>query len=422
MKKFLPEVCTIQYGFPFDSAKFSDSDGMPLIRIRDVVRGYSETYTTEEYKSEYIVHENDLLIGMDGEFNIAKWGKTPALLNQRVCRLAPKDSIDKDYLFYFMPIALKRIEEKTPFVTVKHLSAKELNKIEIPVLPLEEQRKIAETLRKVDELIAFRDQQLAKLDELVKARFVEMFGDMLLNSLGWSEKPLECLADIVSGITKGRKTTETDLQEVPYMAVSNVKNGYIDWTTVKTILATRQEMEQYRLLPGDILMTEGGDPDKVGRGAIIKNPLENSIHQNHIFRVRLDESELLPSFFAEYLQHQKAKRYFLGCAKQTTGIASINMRQLKSLPVLLPPLSLQNDFAAFVERVDQQKQTVQQSLEKLELLKKALMQEYFGQLPQSPSVTAPSGREPLCGGKAKASLLEGGGAALAVTEEVTTVI
>lgn len=378
MKKLLPEVCTIQYGFPFDSAKFSDSNGMPLIRIRDVVRGYSETYTTEEYKSEYIVHENDLLIGMDGEFNIAKWGKTPALLNQRVCRLAPNDSIDKDYLFYFMPIALKRIEEKTPFVTVKHLSAKELNKIEIPVLSLEEQRKIAETLSKVDKLIAFREQQLAKLDELIKARFVETFGDMLLNSLGWSEKPLECLADIVSGITKGRKTTETDLQEVPYMAVSNVKNGYIDWTTVKTILATRQEIEQYRLLPDDILMTEGGDPDKVGRGAIIKNPLENSIHQNHIFRVRLDESELLPSFFAEYLQHQKAKRYFLGCAKQTTGIASINMRQLKSLPVLLPPLSLQNEFATFVERVDQQKQTVQQSLEKLELMKKALMQEYFG--------------------------------------------
>ena len=188
MKKLLPEVCTIQYGFPFDSAKFSDSNGTPLIRIRDVVRGYSETYTTEEYKSEYIVHENDLLIGMDGEFNIAKWGKTPALLNQRVCRLAPNDSIDKDYLFYFMPIALKRIEEKTPFVTVKHLSAKELNKIEIPILPLEEQRKIAETLSKVDELIAFRDRQLAKLDELVKARFVEMFGNPIENTMNWPKK------------------------------------------------------------------------------------------------------------------------------------------------------------------------------------------------------------------------------------------
>mgnify|MGYP000760249838 CR=1 FL=1 len=258
------------------------------------------------------------------------------------------------------------------------LNKTQFSNIEIPLPEIEEQKRISTLLNKIDWLISLRKQQLTKLDELVKARFVEMFGDMLLNSLGWSEKPLECLADIVSGITKGRKTTETDLQEVPYMAVSNVKNGYIDWTTVKTILATRQEIEQYRLLPDDILMTEGGDPDKVGRGAIIKNPLENSIHQNHIFRVRLDESELLPSFFAEYLQHQKAKRYFLGCAKQTTGIASINMRQLKSLPVLLPPLSLQNEFAAFVERVDKQKQTIQQSLEKLELMKKALMQEYFG--------------------------------------------
>ena len=178
---------------------------------------------------------------------------------------------------------------------------------------------------------------------------------MLLNSLEWPEKPLEGLADIVSGITKGRKTTETGLIEVPYMAVSNVKSGYIDWTTIKTILATKQEIEQYRLMPDDILMTEGGDPDKVGRGAIIKNPLENSIHQNHIFRVRLYESELLPAYFAEYLQHQKAKRYFLGCAKQTTGIASINMRQLRALPVVIPPLPLQNQFAAFVAEVDKSK-------------------------------------------------------------------
>ena len=258
------------------------------------------------------------------------------------------------------------------------ISATELGKELFPIPPMDEQQKTSKIFLIVNHLILLRQQQLAKLDELVKARFVEMFGDVFLNPMEWPEKTLESIADIVSGITKGRKTTETDLQEVPYMAVSNVKDGYIDWTAVKTILATRQEIEQYRLMPDDILMTEGGDPDKVGRGAIIKVPLKNSIHQNHIFRVRLDEQEILPSFFAEYLRHQKAKRYFLGCAKQTTGIASINMRQLRALPTLVPPLSLQKQFAAFVERVDQQKQTVQQSLEKLELMKKALMQEYFG--------------------------------------------
>lgn len=378
MEKFLPEICTIQYGFPFDSAKFSTSEGMPLIRIRDVVRGYSETFTTEEYKKEYVVNKDDLLIGMDGEFNIAKWGETPALLNQRVCRLIPTPEVDKNYLFYFMPNALKRIEEKTPFVTVKHLSAKELNKVKVPLPPLEEQRRIAAVLDKVSELIAKRQAQLDKLDLLVKARFVEMFGDPVLNPMKWPEQSLENMADIVSGITKGRKTKEIELMEVPYMAVSNVKDGYIDWTTVKTILATKAEIEQYRLLPDDVLMTEGGDPDKLGRGAIIRQPLENCIHQNHIFRVRLDESVLLPSYFAEFLQHQKAKQYFLKCAKQTTGIASINMRQLKGLPILVPSQEIQLKFANFVRRVDQSKLTIQQSLDKLKVLKKALMQQYFG--------------------------------------------
>ena len=296
------------------------------------------------------------------------------------CKVVRSQPEYSEYLGHYFnsPVYRRKISALSAGANINNIKNEHIDNLDIQLVDEKERREIITILNELNMLIFLRKQQLAKLDELVKARFVETFGDMLLNSLGWLEKPLECLADIVSGITKGRKTAETDLLEVPYMAVSNVKNGYIDWTTVKTILATRQEIEQYRLLPDDILMTEGGDPDKVGRGAIIKNPLENSIHQNHIFRVRLDESELLPSFFAEYLQHQKAKRYFLGCAKQTTGIASINMRQLKSLPVLLPPLSLQNDFATFVERVDQQKQTVQQSLEKLELMKKALMQEYFG--------------------------------------------
>lgn len=249
-------------------------------------------------------------------------------------------------------------------------------KVHLP--SLEEQRRIAAVLDKVSGLIAKRREQLAKLDELVKARFVEMFGEPALNPMDWPTYHLADMADIVSGITKGRKTKEKDLIEVPYMAVSNVKDGYIDWTTIKTILATQSEIDQYRLLPGDVLMTEGGDPDKLGRGAIIQNLLENCIHQNHIFRVRLNENMILPVYFAEFLQHQKAKQYFLGCAKQTTGIASINMTQLRGLPTLVPPRALQKDFTNGVEQINKSKLTIQQSLDKLEVLKKALMQQYFG--------------------------------------------
>ena len=241
-----------------------------------------------------------------------------------------------------------------------------------------EQKSICNILDKATEIIRARQHQLSALDDLIKARFVEMFGDPLLNPMNWKEEKLEEIADIVSGITKGRKVQSTDLYEVPYMAVSNVKDGYIDWTTVKTILATQAEIDQYRLLPNDVLMTEGGDPDKLGRGAIIHEPPSDCIHQNHIFRVRLDQSRITPEFMGQYLQHQKAKRYFLGCAKQTTGIASINMKQLRALPMLMPPIGLQREFAAFVAQIDKSKSVIQKSLDETQLLFDSLMQQYFG--------------------------------------------
>ena len=161
------------------------------------------------------------------------------------------------------------------------------------------------------------------------------------------------------------------------MAVSNVKDGYIDWNTIKTIMATEKEIEQYRIHPNDILMTEGGDPDKVGRGALIKEVPDDCIHQNHIFRVRLDE-KVNPIYFETYLQQPFTKRYFLKSAKQTTGIASINMTQLRNTPVIVPPIELQNQFADFAQIADKSKFAVQQSIDTLQTLKNKLMQDYFG--------------------------------------------
>ena len=380
MKKLLPEVCTIQYGFPFDSAKFSDSNGMPLIRIRDVVRGYSETYTTEEYKSEYIVHENDLLIGMDGEFNIAKWGKTPALLNQRVCRLAPKDSIDKDYLFYFMPIALKRIEEKTPFVTVKHLSAKELNKIEIPVLSLEEQRKIAETLSKVDELIAFREQQLAKLDELVKARFVEMFGDLVAPQCEYPELKLVDICADADDIKCGPFGTQLNRDEykakgVAVWEIPQINSGFSEMPTHFITEEKAVILNAYSIEPGDIAMSRKGN---VGKCGLFPENLKKGIIHSDVLRIRVDKRKVDSCFMMYQLHFSEAVKRQIEMVSSGAIMAGINVTKLKQIKVRIPELENQRMFAAFVERVNQQKQTVQQSLEKLELMKKALMQEYFG--------------------------------------------
>ncbi len=274
--------------------------------------------------------------------------------------------ITAECLYYLLTsdVFLRQKNKHSSGATQRAITNKGLEAIDISIPNLDEQTRLVAKLDALSKVIKSREQQLAELDNLIKARFIELFGDMFLNSKAWKKQALDSLADVVSGITKGRKTKEPQLIEVPYMAVSNVKDGYIDWTTVKTIQATQQEIEQYRLLPDDVLMTEGGDPDKLGRGAILKEPLQNCIHQNHIFRVRLNESLILPAFFEEYLKHQKAKRYFLGCAKQTTGIASINMRQLKALPVLLPPLELQEQFAAFVEQTDKSKVVVQKALSK----------------------------------------------------------
>ena len=370
MKKFLPEVCTIQYGFPFDSAKFSDSNGMPLIRIRDVVRGYSETYTTEGYKSEYIVHENDLLIGMDGEFNIAKWGKTPALLNQRVCRLAPKDSIDKDYLFYFMPIALKRIEEKTPFVTVKHLSAKELNKIEIPVLSLEEQRKIAETLSKVDKLIAFRDQQLAKLDELVKARFVEMFGDINVNNKKWMTYPLGELCTIVRGGSP--RPIERYLGgTIPWIKIGDATTGENIYLNSTKEYIIQEGVKKSRMIKaGSLIFANCGV--SLGFARIIT--FDGCIHDGWLAMEDIDEK--LDKIFLLYSLNQMTE-YFRKTAPAGTQ-PNLNTNIMKMHRQIVPPMEMQKAFISFVKCADRQKQTVQQSLEKLELMKKSLMQEYFG--------------------------------------------
>ena len=355
-------------------------DGIPVLRTTNFtnegVVNYNDVVTrtiTKKNIADKFLRKGDIIIEKSGgsdKFPVGRViyfdGEEKTYLFNNftgLLRVKNQDEWYPKYIFYSLYANYKRggtraFENKT--TGLHNLKTDDyVSRYEVAEIDKTEQILICEKLNKLYEIIKLRRQELQLSDELIKARFVEMFGDMYLNSKGWSEAKLESMADVVSGITKGRKTKSEDLTEVPYMAVSNVKDGYIDWTTVKTIGATQQEIEQYRLLADDVLMTEGGDPDKVGRGAIIKEPLENCIHQNHIFRVRLDESVVLPEYFAEYLQHQRSKRYFLGCAKQTTGIASINMTQLRALPVLIPPLSKQEEFVLFKAQVDKSKVTKQ---------------------------------------------------------------
>ncbi len=376
----LKDVCAINMGQSPDSNSYNeDGQGVPFFQGN---ADFGERYPIARKWCSVptkMAAPEDILISVRAPIGAMNYAKEECCIGRGLAALTPDTAkVAPGYIFWLLKGKNAELNSKGTGSTFKAIGRKVLEETLVPDISLEKQAECTIILEKVHRVILSRKQQLQKLDELVKARFIELFGDMFLNSKAWKKQALDSLADVVSGITKGRKTKEPQLIEVPYMAVSNVKDGYIDWTTVKTIQATQQEIEQYRLLPDDVLMTEGGDPDKLGRGAILKEPLQNCIHQNHIFRVRLNESLILPAFFEEYLKHQKAKRYFLGCAKQTTGIASINMRQLKALPVLLPPLELQEQFAAFVEQTDKSKVAVHKALDEAQLLFDSLMQKYFG--------------------------------------------
>lgn len=157
----LAEVATILNGTPFDSALFSATEGMPLIRIRDVTTGQTSTYYTGPYEDEYLVQQGDLLIGMDGDFNSGFWGSKSALLNQRVCKISPIESFyDKQLLAFALPGYLAAINANTPSVTVKHLSSKTIGEIGLPLPPRTEQTRI---VAKLEELLSDLDAGVAEL-------------------------------------------------------------------------------------------------------------------------------------------------------------------------------------------------------------------------------------------------------------------
>jgi type I restriction enzyme S subunit len=283
-------------------------------------------------------------------------GKWSSLANTQIIRPDPEKG-DYKYLWYQLNDESRWPRSGTGQPFIKPSDVKR-HLVFLP--PLSEQRRIAAILDKADTLRTKRREALAQLDRLAQSIFVEMFGDPLTNSKGWPEgTSLGEVADIVSGVTKGRKLNGKTTREVPYLAVANVQEMRLNLTAVKRIDATEEEINRYALRDGDLLLTEGGDPDKLGRGTLWHGELPECIHQNHVFRVRLIADSITPYFLNWLVGSQRGKQYFLKSAKQTTGIASINMTQLRGFPLLLPPVSLQREFEGAIGAI--QRHTVRLS-------------------------------------------------------------
>jgi type I restriction enzyme S subunit len=269
-----------------------------------------------------------------------------------VLRAGPE--IDCSYLFHLIWNSKLRevgARNMTGSAGQKRVPADFLRRLEIPLPPLDEQRRIAAILDKADALLRKRKRALDVLDSLTQSIFFNLFGPTDGNISNWGPcVPLSDLAEIGSGITKGRKLKGQATRQVPYLAVLNVQDRRLELASVKTIDATEDEIARYRLQKDDLLLTEGGDPDKLGRGTLWAGELSEAIHQNHIFRVRVEAESILPLFLNWLVGSPYGKRYFLSVAKQTTGIASINKTQLSQFPTVVPPIQLQRKFVNLIEK------------------------------------------------------------------------
>lgn len=360
----LDAVCEINPRMPKGLADDAAVSFLPMAAVSEDGRiDFEEQREAGEVKKGYTYFERgDVLVAkITPCFENGKATRTEALANPagfgstefHVLRAGRE--IDSSYLFHLIWNSKFRevgANNMTGSAGQKRVPADFLKRLEIPLPPLDEQRRIAAILDKADDLRRKRKRALELLDGLTLSIFFDLFGHSGEDISRWGKPiPLSDLAEIGSGITKGRKLNGQAVRQVPYLAVANVQDRRLDLTNVKTIEATEGEIARYRLQENDLLLTEGGDPDKLGRGTLWGGELIEAIHQNHIFRVRVESEFVLPLFLNWLVGSPYGKRYFLGVAKQTTGIASINKTQLSEFPTILPPIDLQHRFVRLAEEV-----------------------------------------------------------------------
>ncbi len=335
-------------------------------------------------RARQLVRVNDVLVSTVRP-NLNAVALVPVQLDKEIastgfCVLRPQPKqLYPQYLFYFTQSAsfVRHLTTIANGASYPAVSDNDILETCIPLPDLAEQQQIAGQLEQVDRLRRSRRYALELTDSFLPAAFIELFGELQENEKKWRFEPLEGHAEIVSGVAKGQKYGDVKTLKVPYLRVANVQDGYLDLSEIKTIHVPAEDVEALRLVPGDVVMTEGGDFDKLGRGAIWPGGITDCIHQNHIFRVRLNQSVLAPTFFAAFLRSGFAKSYFLRCSKQTTNLASINMTQLRATPVPLPPLPAQEKFAALVDRVERLRTVQREALRQAEHLFASLLHQAF---------------------------------------------
>ncbi len=391
----LGDLSETKSGYPFDSKRFTvkNESAKPLIRIRDVVRGYTETYTDEECPDSYVIKNGDILIGMDGDFNVSKWQSADALLNQRVCTIKSSSKLLlDDFLFYFLPQPLRQVNDATPSVTVKHLSTSTVSKILIPVPPLAEQKRIVDT---ITELFADLDKAAENAQSIVdgyeirkNAILYQAFSGDLTEE--WrkandiSEQWNNC---VLLDVLKDKPRNGYSPQPVNYptkyksMTLSATTSGTFAPEHFKYIDEEIPESSHLWMVPGDILIQRANSLEKVGTSAIYTGGYHEFIYPDLMMKLQVKDG-VSAEFIAYQLKTQTVLSYFRSNATGTAGnMPKINQQVVSSAPMRIPTLDEQHEIVRILDELlgneQRIKEAAEEMLDKIAMMKKSILADAF---------------------------------------------
>ena len=379
------DVCDILNGYAFKSDEYVN-EGIRIIRIANVQKGYIEDSLPAFYPinfnglDKYMLKENDLLMSLTGNVGrvaLLQKEMLPAALNQRVACLRLKtDKITKKYLFYILNSDFfeQQCIQFSKGVAQKNMSTEWLKDYEIPLYSIEEQLEVIEILDKTRNVISLRKKELLALDNIIKARFVEMFGDPIKNPKGWE---VVTIGDIVTEVKYGTSKPAVEGGKYPYLRMNNLtSDGHLDLNDLKYIDISEDEIEKCVVRKGDVLFNRTNSIELVGKTAVFDLP-DDMVIAGYIIRVRLNE-RMLPEVLSQYMNLEALKDILRSMAKGAVNQANINAQELQSIKVYIPDMGLQKKFIEMKEQVDKSKVKVQKALDETQKLFDSFMQQYFG--------------------------------------------
>lgn len=371
----LNEACSLNMGQSPDSSGYNDEGkGLPFYQgnadfgtLTPVTRLFCNNPTK-------IAHAGDILLSVRAPIGAVNIANQTCCIGRGLAALTAYRDVDVKFLYYAIKSKHGEFNAKGTGSTFKAINKKALYETRIPLPALAEQKNIANILDNVSNLISLCKKQIMQLDLLVKSRFIEMFGDVSCNDKGWKiAKMSEISTSRLGKMLDAKK--QTGQCSFPYLANINVRWFGFDFSSLRQMDFNEADQQEFSLLKGDLLVCEGGE---VGRCAVWDNEISPCFYQKALHRIRCDFKKILPEYLAWWFKCNCDKEAFENVAGAKATIAHLPGVKLKNLNVATPPISLQQDFVTFLRELDKSKFTIRKSLEKLETLYRALLQEYFG--------------------------------------------